>query len=173
MACDGGGSAAVVEFQAFRGERNVYVVKEFAVVDIKTNCSVVILFAPPYDHTRLPVKTQKTNEWLRTRYHHLRWDDGNVPYEDMVRVIVEICSRFSTLYTKGSEKTKFLQHYHGNVINLDDLYAPCARKSVFSSIVQCSVSQHQTQHVAQCALHNALFYATWKREKDCNIIAGK
>lgn len=156
---------AVVEFQAFRGERNEYIVKEFAIVDIKTYCSIVIQFAPPYEHSRLPVKTQKTNEWLQRHYHRLSWDDGNVPYTELMLTIVDICSHFSVLYTKGLEKTNFLRQYHGNVIDLNDLFAPCVSRSFFSSIMQCPVSQHQQKH-AQCALHNALFYASWRREKE-------
>ena len=161
MECDG----AVVELQAFRGERNEYLVKEFAAVDINTNCSVVILFAPPYDRERLCLKTQRTNEWLQRHYHRLRWDDGNVSYKDMVRTVVQICSRFSVLYSKGLEKTNFLRQYHGNVIDLNDLFAPCVRRTFFSSIVQCPILQHQQRPGVQCALRNALFYTDWLRER--------
>ena len=155
---------AVVEFQAFRGERNEYIVKEFAAVALNTNWYVVILFAPPYEHTSLPMKTQQSNNWLQRHYHRLRWDEGNVPFEDIVPLIVHICSRFTVLYTKGLEKTNFLRQYHGNVIDLNDLSAPCARKTLFSPNLQCPVSQHQQLPNAECALHNALFYATWKQQ---------
>ncbi|MGP1917392.1 MAG: hypothetical protein ACTS6P_02225, partial [Candidatus Hodgkinia cicadicola] len=161
---------AVVEFQAFRGDRNEYLIKEFAAVDVNTNFSVVLLFASPYNHSRLSTKTQRSNDWLQTHYHRLRWDDGNVPYKDLIRTVVKICSRFSVVYTKGSEKATFLRQYHGNVIDLDDLFAPCSINKR-TSIQMCPAPQHhqQKQPVAQCALYNALFYASWRR----NCIASK
>ena len=38
-------SAVVLEFQAFRGERNEYIVKELAAVDIRTGRYVVCLLS--------------------------------------------------------------------------------------------------------------------------------
>lgn len=115
MKCD----ETFVELQTFRGERNEYI----TAVGLKTNCSSVILFASRYE------QTQKTKKWLQTRYYRLRWNAGNVPYNDMVCIIVEICSRFWVLCTKGLEKLDFLRQYHGNVRDLNDLFAPCARNS--------------------------------------------
>ena len=65
---------AVVEFQAFRGVQNEYVIKEFAAVDLTTRCFTVAFFAPPYELSRLTAKTIRTNEWLERRYHLLGWD---------------------------------------------------------------------------------------------------
>ena len=122
----------------------------------------------PYERERLSLKVQRSNDWLQHYYHRLCWDDGNVPYKDMVPTIVQICSGFPVLYTKGLEKTNFLKQYHHNVLDMNVLFAPCVRRTSFFSNIQCPVSLHhqqqQQQPSVQCALHNALFYADWLRK---------
>lgn len=156
-------AGAVVEFQAFRGEHNEYVLKEFTAVDLTTDRFVLVLFAPPYDSARLPSNIQKSNEWLVKHYHRLRWNDGNVPYKDMVRIVAQICSEFSVIYTKGLEKTNFIRQYyhHGDVIDLNDMNAPVVSRS-YKPTVKCPVSHHSTLH---CPLRKALFYANWLKEQ--------
>ena len=75
-------SAVVLEFQAFRGVRNEYIVKELAAVDIRTGGYVFWLFAPPYERIQLHPNLRKTNSWLEKHYFLLVWNDGNLPYRD-------------------------------------------------------------------------------------------
>ena len=154
---------AVVEFQAFRGVQNEYVVKEFAAVDLSTRCFTVAFFAPPYELSRLTEKTIRTNEWLERRYHRLRWDDGYIPYTDVSRTIVQICANFTAINTKWSEKAAFLRVYHRNVIDLNEMNAPTASDRLTSSL-QCPIVQHQDNSggtFTRCALRRAFFYSEW------------
>lgn len=161
--------ACVVEFQAFRGVNNVYLIKEFVAVDITTRRYVIVLFAPPYDRLHLHPKIQKINTWIENHHHRIRWNDGNVPYKDLVRIVSQTCSDFSTVYTKGSEKTTFLRQYHGEVIDLDNIQAPAVPSS-FKPSVQCPVPHHQpdTTPLFHCALRKALFYADWIQQR-CQV----
>ena len=90
-------SAAVVEFQALRGLRNDYIIKELAVVDLSTQCFNVTFFAPPYEKSRLDENIVRSNEWSTRHYHRLRWNEGYIPYTDMPLTLVEICSHVSTI----------------------------------------------------------------------------
>lgn len=67
MVSSGNGGGAVVEFQAFRGVHNEYVIKEFAVVDLATDRFVLASFAPPFGRGRLQPKIRKpTIGWKNT-----------------------------------------------------------------------------------------------------------
>lgn len=155
-------SAVVLEFQAFRGVRNEYIVKELAAVDIRTGRYVVCLFAPPYERIQLHPNIRKTNSWLEKHYFLLGWNDGNVPYRDVVPIIAQICSNFRIIYTKGLEKANFLRQY-GNVVDLNVIEAPVVPRS-FIPILQCP-SPHLNYNTFHCALRKALFYADWLTQK--------
>ena len=97
----------IAEFEAFRGDKNEYVIKEFVAVDITTGRFVIVLFAPPYERARLHLKFQKINDWLETHYHRIRWNDGNVLYKNMVRIVANIFSDYPVVYTKGFETVSY------------------------------------------------------------------
>lgn len=120
---------AVIEFQGFKDNQNRFIVKEFALVSALYK--VHFMFGPPYGKSRLDSKTQRTVRWLTRHYHKIRWESGEFPYdEEYIRLL---CIPFSTLYTRGLEKTKFIQEFHrdvreisGNVnYNGDDVKSDC------------------------------------------------
>lgn len=157
----GGGGALVVDFQAFRGARNEFILKELAAIDVRTGRYDLVLFAPPYEKTQLHPKQIKTNDWLERHYHRIQWNAGNIPYKDMVCIIARICSTSTVIYVKGLEKANFLRQYyhHGEVIDLNDIKAPLIPKSFIPS-VKCPVP-HQSDTTLQCALRKSLFYRSW------------
>lgn len=161
-------STVVVDFEAFRGVKNQYLIKEFVAVDLTTGCFIIVLFAPPYERARLHLKIRKINHWLETQHHRIRWNDGNVPYKDMVRIVADICSNCSTIFTKGFEKTNFLRqlYHHGEFTDMNDIGAPVVPTS-FVPVAQCPVPHRQPVSTPSiyCALRKALFYAEWLRER--------
>lgn len=164
------GGEVVVEFQAFRGVHNEFILKEIAAVDVSTGRFVVVLFAPPCERVRLHPKIQKTNDWLMKHYHRIHWNDGTVPYKDMVSILTQMFSNFTVVYTKGLEKANFLRQYynHGAVIDLNDIKAPIVPRPF---IVQCPVP-HQPNNTPHfhCALRKALFYANWLQQRSvCTV----
>lgn len=72
MASHGGdGGTLVVDFHAICGVRNKVILKELAEIDVRTGRYELVLFAPPYEYTRLHPKQLKTSYWLQRHYHRL------------------------------------------------------------------------------------------------------
>jgi len=144
---------AVVEFQAFKDNDNEFIVKEFAIVGFARGAvtfQAQVLFKSPYDYDTLNSKMQRTARWLTRHYHNINWDDGDTVYND--ELISSLCKPFDVIYTKGTEKAKFLRKFHNNVLEIDEsLY-------VDSSKVTCFFTKHNKDFV-HCALNSAHVYA--------------
>lgn len=104
----GFGGSAVIDFQAFRGLRNEYIVKELAALDLSTGCFTVAFFPPQCELHELDIKTIRTIEWLETSYHHLKWNDGcTLRFQERWLTFV----LFSQLYTPTDcRKQTFSEH---------------------------------------------------------------
>ena len=118
-------------------------------------------FLPPYDTTSLDEKTDESNEWLERHQHRLRWDGGYTPYTDMPHTIVQICSNFSMIYTKGLEKMDFLRTYHHSVVDLNEENTLMASNSSGKrhTSVRCPSREYHRGLLNHCALHNAMYYS--------------
>lgn len=141
--------AVVVEFQGFKDNDNRFIVKELAAVS--NFMQIQIVFDAPYSKTRLNSKPLRTARWLTRHYHHIKWDEGGVPYDE--DLIYFICKPFSTIYTKGSEKVTFLKQFHSNVV---DINVNKSENNEFK--VNCILPQHNRSFCSNCALMNALQY---------------
>lgn len=109
------GEKAVVEFHGFRDNNNLFIVKELAIVG--DSFQTQVLFKPPYDQSVLNAKMQTNNRWLSRHVHGIRWEEGDVPYDE--EIIRNLCKPFTVIYTKGLEKVKFLQNLHPEVRDLN------------------------------------------------------
>jgi hypothetical protein len=140
---------AVIQIHGFKSNDNEFILKEFAVVG-KTYRTHV-LFKSPYPYNTLNSKMQRTARWLTRHYHHLKWDDGDTVYSE--ELISSLCKPFDVIYTKGTEKAKFLRQFHDNVIEIDEsLYVDG------NSTVTCMIPSHNKDSV-RCALNSAVLYA--------------
>ena len=70
---------ATCDIQLMRGRDGEFVIKEFFVCRPLTLEVDTILFLPPYSDTQLPVKYERVNHWLKTRFHGLKGESGGVP----------------------------------------------------------------------------------------------
>lgn len=170
-------NVCVVEFQAFRGNEDEYIVKELAIAVARGNniSPKVLLFKPPYVRNTLCKKSLKMSYWLENNYHGISWEDGHVDFEQMQSVIEDMCEPFHSVYTKGLEKVKFLETFHGNVVDLDIIRAPKYESSSFTNSFTCPVTKHNitansvyrgsivTSDLYTCALKRACYYARWLR----------
>ena len=100
-------------------------VKELSVMDITRFASRHWIFAPPATVVTNS-KYTRTNCWLTTNYHGLRWGEGETPYDNLVSVLTTYTNIYKYVFVKGLEKKRFLEskiiHYH--IINLDDIGCP-------------------------------------------------
>lgn len=116
-------------------------------------------------------KQLSTNSWLQRHYHRVPWKEDKVPYKDMLRIIMYVCTMSTVSYVKGLEKVKFLREYnrHVAVIGLTiSREAPLVPQSVTHSI-KYSVP-HLTNTTLNCAVSRILFYSSWLRQE--NLVSG-
>lgn len=106
----------IIEFQAFIGNSNEYILKELVIMDLDTNVVNYFLFKPPHSIKKLSFKAIKTNKWLTKNYHHINWNEGFTEYKEVDNVMYHYCSQYNTIYTTGLKKCQFIQQYTTNTV---------------------------------------------------------
>lgn len=141
---------AVCEFHGFRDNNNDFIVKELALVSSSER--TLIFFESPFDKSYLDSRTSRSVRWLEKNFHFISWEYGDVKYSE--EVMIALCERYDTIFTKGFEKHRFLQRFHSNVKMIGD-HVP---KPTFEEeeVVICPL--HTS---GRCALHSAIFYMNW------------
>ena len=92
---------------------------------------------------------QRTARWLTRHYHHLKWNKGDVIYDE--ELIRSLCKPFKVIYTKGLEKAEFLRQFHCNVEIIDETI-----HFDVNTKVDCIYHHVNSEN---CALKSAQFYA--------------
>ena len=101
----------VIEFQAFRDNKDRYIVKELVILDTDTGISNYFLFKPPFNLNSCNAKSLRTNKWLTKYFHHITWDEGFTDYKEFDNIMYYYCQQFGKIYTSGSEKVKQIHMY--------------------------------------------------------------
>lgn len=141
-----------IEFQAFRGNSNEFIVKELVVLDLNTNVPHYFLFKPPYPFHNCNKKNGSCNKWLEKHHHCIRWSEGYVEYEELGKIMHKFCSQFGTIFTSGLEKANFISQYTLNrVINVD-LLSEIKSINVIPLCLSVENEKHKYEH---CALARA------------------
>lgn len=154
----------VVDFQGFKRPFNEFVFKEVAVVALEDDAlPSVYLFEPPHRWSYLPAKYQSENLWLEKNYHGLTWNSGNVPYEEVHEVLINILRDASKVHVKGYEKKRWLEKILPDVYNLDDLTCPSLRQLTANTTISCTNHQ-RARNPSHCAVYNACALKTWLLE---------
>lgn len=122
----------VIEIECLQGVEGSYVVKEIAIMSVTEPGLFTKTFKPPYSWRRLPRKVHEQNSWVSRNMTHIRWDEGEVPYANLVPFIRECASVTDRLYTKGTEKADFLSRLlDQDIFELGELGCPRAKALVF------------------------------------------
>lgn len=140
----------VIEFQAFRGNRNEYILKELVIMDLLTYVVYPFLFKPPFPFKKLNAKAKVTNKWIVKNFHHIDWNEGFIDYNEVDDVMYHFCTEFNRIYTKGLEKRNWIQKYStANVVDvkIDKEFIPC-----YNNL--CVLGKNKSHRLAQCALKN-------------------
>ena len=113
----------VIAFDAFQGNKNErdFIIKCLSIVNVTTNQVQQFDFAPPFDWSRLSTLSKKQNHYLTTRIHGLNWYSGEIPHEELNRVLKEKTDHVVTLYAKGEVVCTFLENILGRTVyNLEN-----------------------------------------------------
>lgn len=152
----------IIEFQAFRGSNNEYIIKELVILDLVTYVVYTFFFKPPFSFKKLNSKAKTTNKWLTKHFHHINWVEGFTSYRDLDSIMYHFCNQFNKIYTRGSEKRNWIQMYTTSTVFdtvLDKDFNCC-----FDSIcLYAKDSQHKLSH---CALKNVYRLAAFIDQRE-------
>lgn len=104
-------ASAIVEFQAFRGNDGKFIIKELVILNLSTGVQDYFLFKPPFHFSNLIDKAIKTNSWCTRNHHHISWDEGFTPYEEIDTIMYQYCSIYKTIFSTGLEKCNWIRLY--------------------------------------------------------------
>lgn len=98
---------AIVDIQLFKVDDEQYIIKELAVIQNKKIAHFI--FKPPYPFENLALKYKKQAKWLM-RYHHcIKWNEGEIEFEQFKNILNKCTSNAETIYVKGREKAAYLR----------------------------------------------------------------
>jgi hypothetical protein len=115
----------IIECEFVVGKERQKLVKELAVLDLKTKQVLCTTFKPPdnLQWNDLPDLCQSQNLYLREQIHGLFFSEGVLPYSELANILVKTCNQYSSgIYTKGSEKACYLSRIlEKTVSNLEEI----------------------------------------------------
>src|SRR5215470_15241918 len=101
----------IIDIQYALGKNDEFVVLELAFVErgYKTVSMGHFSFCAPYPESEISDKNITTNRWAKTYLHHLAWNCGYIPYDQLPEILSSTAvMEASCIYVKGHEKAKFL-----------------------------------------------------------------
>lgn len=159
----------VIDFEYLHGADGACVVKEIAILCVTEPELYTKTFKRPYSWRRLPLKVHRQNTWVSTNLMHIRWDEGEEPYTELVPFIRSCASTNDRLFVKGKEKAAFLstllnQHVH----ELGEF--GCPRSRALASPNQrnrcCHLNLSRLHRFNwNCAIIKCHLFANWMKER--------
>jgi hypothetical protein len=136
----------VIDYEYLSGAHGEEVIKEVSVAS--ETVLDTFRFLPPY-----PMDAHSSEN------SGISWDDGFIAYTALSQTLSEATTNFAHLYSKGTNRCKFLTNLLGRPVqNLDSFGCP-ARKS-FKMNIGCSLPCHRFPD-KNCAARNALNLYGW------------
>lgn len=106
----------VLDIHCFFNNSLQYIVKEMAVYDLNHHSGQHWIFKAPKNLDIYNAKARRANKWLTANSHGIHWEDGEVNYEDLSRILNRIASSYDIVYVKGQQKILFIESQIGNSI---------------------------------------------------------
>lgn len=111
----------IVDIQSFKIPSNEFAVKELAIISLEYDVEpIVYTFKEPYDWENLPVKYKVENTWIERHHLHMKWSDGDLPYDEIKKILHSHLHSARNVYVKGLEKVLWLCKYLNNVSEIDE-----------------------------------------------------
>jgi hypothetical protein len=165
----------IVHFSAFDHtndhEEDDFIVKELAIVNTDLEGSQTWIFKPPFPFHQLSSGPRYTNEYLSKNTFGLEWNEGDVAYDDLKKVLIKYTNHSEIIYTYGKRRQKFLQKIlEKTVINLEDINCPKFNELAFTP-KSCAHYFHRFSKF-RCAAREAWSYAHYVKfhELSLNIL---
>ena len=98
----------IVDIQACQQAKN-FIFKEVCVLSMEKDAQPIVLsFKPPFSWYYLSKEDKLCNTWLSRKFHGLRWDDGEIPYDELQNTLKFFLKPAMRIFVKGSEKLRHL-----------------------------------------------------------------
>lgn len=99
----------VCDIQFFRNNDKSIILKSLSCTKL-FNDEVIdhFIFKPPFDFNDLNLTRRAEARHVSTFYHHINWNEGFIPYNDMIELVRSYFANATEILVKGDEKGKFL-----------------------------------------------------------------
>lgn len=153
----------VIDVQFFRGNENVLIPKEIAVVSLDKGCIAHWLILPVAQVETLNRDARRQNDWLTLHHHGIDYLDGIVSKRCAIKALKEISKRARKIYVRGKEKWAFLNKETARVIiNLEyDNDCPALNDLPWNDTFCVHHALKNTYTRFTCALNNAFRLKDW------------
>jgi len=164
----------IIDFQAFKDEKNHYILKEVAIVSVFSDKVVHCLVKPPQAFCGLTPNCKALVNYLTSNQHGIFWEDGYMTAPETMRLIREVTRDAEKVLIKGSERAKYMSILSRKpATDLDTLSCPRAKDlpSVTTS-PDCFYYRHTPSHhpyFEACSLRRVYKLKQWYLEYLKNI----
>ena len=149
----------IIDAQGFQLTDKSFVAKEVALCSVEDGEIAHFLLKPPIN----TYPDSKSQKYLETSFHGIKWEDGFVPYSNMKTALLRIVGYDKKVMCKGLEKCKFFENLlQRNIIDMDTRCCPKLAK-----LRQCKVKClfHKSSYF-HCALQNVLVLRLWVKSNE-------
>lgn len=102
----------ILDIQCLCDNNGEYVVKELALLPLNLHSTPTsvpsYVFKAPFTFKELHGHIQQVNGWNTKNYHHLSWEEGSIPYDELPTILTRIVAPYKMILVMGLEKTKFI-----------------------------------------------------------------
>lgn len=101
-------------------ESQTFIVKNLAIYNTLSEALQYWEFKPPCSWDLLSYNSKCSNNKLLEKVCNSSWYDGNVPYDELTKILLKCIENVSNIYTRGNVHVNFFTNLLGrNVINLE------------------------------------------------------
>src|SRR5271156_6551058 len=101
-------SFCVVDFNFYQGINGEIIIKELAICAPETRRHQLWVFREPYPQNQLSNSEQRVNKILHKQGVLFTWDEGDVAYFRLSKIVNSVTKEFSQVVTFGKRKSEFI-----------------------------------------------------------------
>lgn len=159
-------NSAVLDIQCVVDAESKYFIKEMSVIDIDGAVIHSWMFKHSAEILRQNMKSRRVNGWLKRNYHQLSYEDGDVDYREIEKIINSL--KFTRIFVKGEQKQNIINSFLSDrenisVIDTADMGCPPLRqlKSVKTGDSSICCIYHKDFDRTQCTLYKVMVLRKW------------
>lgn len=158
-------NCVIMDIQCFKNNFNEFIIKEVTGIDMESGCLLFHHIAkPPFSHSLLSREKIKEINWLTNNHHGLEWEDGDIDYDTLFKIIKTNLTTTYTVLVKGCEKRQFIQTFVPEgctVVDLDSVGCDSLKSlnNLYTDETLRCIHHRQVKHM--CSLSNSLNMRRW------------